>query len=84
MTSVVDSSIGILMTKKRDLLNEIRREARNSGVAFRLMRFGNSHDIWIIGNSRIPIPRHTEINVKTAREIRKECEKELGKEWWRK
>lgn len=48
------------------------------------MRFGNSHDIWTIGNSRIPIPRHSEINGKTAREIRKECEKELGKEWWRK
>lgn len=84
MTSVVDSSIGILMTKKRDLLNEIRREARKSGVVFRLMRFGNSHDIWIIGNSRFPIPRHSEINVKTAREIRKESENELGKEWWRK
>lgn len=84
MTSVVDSSIGILMTEKRDLLNEIRREARKSGVVFRLMRFGNSHDIWIIGNSRIPFPRHSEINGKTAREIRKECEKELGKEWWRK
>lgn len=48
------------------------------------MRFGDSHDIWIIGNSRIPFPRHSEINGKTAREIRKECEKELGKEWWRK
>ena len=84
MTSVVDSSIGILMAKKRDLLNEIRREARKSGVVFRLMRFGNSHDNWIIGNSRIPFPRHSEINGKTAPEIRKECEKELGKEWWRK
>lgn len=84
MSSVVDILIGILMTKKRDLLNEIRREAKKSGVVFRLMRFGNSHDIWTIGNSRIPIPRHSEINGKTAREIRKECEKELGKEWWRK
>lgn len=84
MPSVVDILIGILMTKKRDLINEIRREAKKSGVVFKLMRFGNSHDIWTIGNSRIPIPRHSEINGKTAREIRKECEKELGKEWWRK
>lgn len=84
MPSVVDILIGILMTKNETYSMKSDVKPKKSGVVFKLMRFGNSHDIWTIGNSRIPIPRHSEINGKTAREIRKECEKELGKEWWRK
>lgn len=71
------------MTKKRDIIKRIRREARAQGVDFeRAARSGANHDIWLLGGMMVPI-RHNEIPELTARGIWRECEEKLGKDWWK-
>lgn len=47
--------------------------ARSADVEFKVIREGRSHQIWTIGNERVHIPRHREINEHTARAILKEA-----------
>ena len=44
---------------------------------------GTRPALWL-GGIRIPIPRHTEISVRTTEDIPHECEEKLGRGWWRK
>ena len=44
---------------------------------------GARHEKWLVGETRITIPRHREINELTVRSILKHLEAEFGKEWWR-
>ena len=55
--------------KKRDLIKQLRVIARESGLEFGLVREGRNHEIWSIGSDRLVIPRHREINERTAQAI---------------
>lgn len=71
------------MTKRRDLLKRIRAGARDRGIPFSLKKHGGCHDIWLIGNQPITIPRHKELDDDLAKEIYSQCQKTLGEGWWR-
>ena len=43
--------------------------AGQRGLDFGLVREGRNHEIWRIGNARLVIPRHREVNERTARSI---------------
>ena len=71
------------MTKKKDIIKRIRREAKAKGVDFeKAARPGSNHDIWMLDGIMVPIPRHNEIPELTTRGIYRECEEKLGKDWW--
>ncbi len=72
------------MTKRKDLLKRIKESARQSGIAFKKVRSGSNHDIWVLGTATIPIPRHSEIRERTAEDIFRECAGMLGEDWWRR
>jgi hypothetical protein len=42
-----------------------------------------AHDVWSFGGIRIAIPRHTEISDGVTRNILRDTEEKLGKDWWR-
>lgn len=71
------------MTKPRDIVKRISREAKRQGVTFGLDREGAKHSVYRIGTTIIPVPRHREVNEMTTEAIYKQCETELGKGWWR-
>ncbi|MFN2376213.1 MAG: type II toxin-antitoxin system HicA family toxin [Candidatus Binatia bacterium] len=53
--------------KRRDLERLLR------DLGWRLVRQGGRHDIWGRGAERLAVPRHTEINERTAKAILKEA-----------
>lgn len=52
-------------------------------LAWEKIREGGRHEIWQCGSTRISIPRHREINERTAEGICKDLEEEMGARWWR-
>ena len=70
--------------KRRDLLQLIADGARVRGVEWRFVRHGGDHDLWSCRGSVVQVPRHREVDERTARRIIRELEAELGKGWWRK
>lgn len=72
-----------MMTKARDVVSRIRKAAKAAGVTFTREREGGRHTIYALGNLSIPIPRHREIGEGLTEKIYKECESELGTDWWR-
>ena len=59
----------IQIMKKKEL------ERRLTKYGWWLERHGGNHDIWTNSEFRVPIPRHREINERTAKSIIKEVEK---------
>lgn len=55
--------------KKRELLRRLRAIATSADLVLDLVREGANHEIWRIGNERIVIPRHREVNERTADDI---------------
>lgn len=72
------------MTKPRDIVKRISRQAVRQNVTFGLDREGGKHTIYRLGDTIIPVPRQREVNETTTEGIYKQCENELGKGWWRK
>ncbi|MDR1430605.1 MAG: hypothetical protein LBI99_00605 [Propionibacteriaceae bacterium] len=68
--------------KKRDLVKRIADSARDRDVEWELVRRGANHDVYRLGGSIIPVPRHNEIQERTAEGILKECQSVLGEKWW--
>jgi hypothetical protein len=68
--------------KRADLIRRVREAAKAAGLGFEVIG-GGSHDKLVVGGSRYPLPRHTEINEMTAQGILKHFEPELGEDWWR-
>jgi hypothetical protein len=66
---------------RTDLIRAIAREARRQGVAWAVTREGANHTIYLLGRTRIPIPRHSKIRECLARAILGETEAELGRRW---
>lgn len=64
--------------KKKDLLKRLNKTAADADVVFEFVRQGGSHEIWQIGAQRLIIPRHSEINERTAAGILKTADKEVA------
>ena len=71
------------MTKRADLLREIREAAAFAGVTMEFVRHGSRHDIWRVGSLSFSVPRHRELGDRLARAICESLEAELGEGWWR-
>jgi mRNA interferase HicA len=56
--------------KRRDL------ERRLASLGWTFLRHGGSHDVWSRGTRTIAVPRHSEVNEHTARDILRDAEKE--------
>ncbi|MEV4470633.1 hypothetical protein [Nonomuraea sp. NPDC049504] len=56
------------MMRKRDLERRMRRLAREYGVSVRSTE-GGSHTKWHAGSEAMPVPRHSEVNERTAKGI---------------
>lgn len=68
--------------KRRDLIRTIGKAAGEVDLDWRLLREGASHSIYTLDGLRVPIPRHTEINERTAAGILRTCAEKLGEDWW--
>lgn len=68
--------------KRRDLLRMVAVAALGRDLSWERVREGAEHEVWALGGRRITIPRHREINERTARAIMKAFEKEFGRRWW--
>ena len=69
--------------KRREVIKRIADAAGAQGVSWHLARQGANHEVWVLGGVMIPIARHREFGNRTAEMIWKECEAQLGKDWWR-
>jgi hypothetical protein len=69
--------------KRRALIQRIRFAATARGVPCLLVREGSRHEFWDVGDVRVSIPRHRDINEWTAEAIMRDLEPILGKDWWR-
>jgi hypothetical protein len=71
---------------KRDaLLKRIGQEAKRQEIEWEIDREGANHTVYRLGRTtKIPVPRHTEIDERLAEEIFKECAADLGRRWWRR
>lgn len=47
------------------------------------VRDRGSHTVFRVGTAQFSVPRHTEINELTARDIFRFLESEFGEGWWR-
>jgi hypothetical protein len=68
--------------KRRDVIRNIANEANRQGIEWKVHREGANHTIYLLGGTRIPIPRHNEIGERLVRAIFIEAEAELGRRWW--
>jgi len=60
--------------KKRDLIKQLRAIAKAADTDLEFVREGANHEVWTIGDERLVIPRHREINEHTAKGIIKKAE----------
>ena len=70
--------------KRRELLRKISGAANQAGLQWLLEREGASHQLWLLDDVRVTVPRHREINDRTAQSILTSLEPKLGKDWWRR
>jgi mRNA interferase HicA len=66
--------------RRRELLAELRRIAKEAHVEMALVRHGGRHDVYRLGAVTVVVPRHTEINELTARGILLDAGERLGRE----
>jgi mRNA interferase HicA len=64
---------------RRALLASLSRSAQSAGLTVTLVRHGGRHDVYCIGELIIVIPRHREINERTARGIIAEVAHYIGR-----
>lgn len=64
--------------KRRALLAELRRMAKEAHMEMSLIRHGAKHDVYGIGAFTVIVPRHTEINELTPRGILLDVSERLG------
>lgn len=64
-------------------MKELRAAAKTRGVSFALLRQQGAHDIWVLDDLRLAIPRHRDIPSGTCDAIRKDAQTKLGERWWR-
>lgn len=59
--------------KKRGLLKQLQTIAKVADAEFVFVRQGGSHEIWFLVGKRLVVPRHREINERTAEGIIKKA-----------
>jgi len=69
--------------KRGEVIRRIKQAAKAKGVAWTLDRQGRNHEVYRLGRTMIPVPRHTELDDRFAEKVWKECEPELGERWWK-
>jgi hypothetical protein len=57
------------------LLKELRKIARDKGLALTLVRHGGNHDVYQLGSVRLIVARHSDIPEPTANGIIREAKK---------
>lgn len=72
------------MTKSRDIVKRINREAKAHGLVLVVEREGGNHTVYDLDGVTIPIPRHADVGERLTETIYKQCETKLGKGWWRR
>lgn len=72
------------MTKRRDVLKRIAKQAKASGAVWELDREGANHSVYHLDGVVIPVPRHADIDNGMAEAIYRECAEVLGRNWWRR
>lgn len=60
-------------------MSRIRSMAKAGGVDLTLVRQGGSHEIWLLGGERLVIPRHREVNERTAAGILADARRITGR-----
>lgn len=55
--------------KKRELMKRLRAIAADADLDLEFVRQGTNHELWSLGGQRLTIPRHREINERTAHGI---------------
>ena len=55
--------------KKRELMRRLRAIAADADLELAFVRQGANHELWSLGSQRVAIPRHREINERTANGI---------------
>lgn len=55
-------------------MKRLRAIARSADVELDLVREGGNHEIWIFAGERLVIPRHREVNERTAEGIIRKAE----------
>jgi hypothetical protein len=68
--------------KRRDLILLIESRIKELHLLSVVFSEGSSHSHYKIGEKKIQIPRHREIDENLARYIMKQLESELGERWW--
>jgi predicted RNA binding protein YcfA (HicA-like mRNA interferase family) len=71
------------MVKRRDLIGRIAGAAKAAELDWRLDREGGSHTVYRLDGLNVIVPRHGEVNERTASGIYRKCAVKLGKDWWR-
>ena len=69
--------------KRRDLIRKLSRVAKLIDGSSIGIDTRGKHDQLLYKDLRVPIPRHHEISVGTARAIFQAFEGYFGKDWWR-
>jgi mRNA interferase HicA len=69
--------------KRTDLLRKISQVAADKGIDFGFVRQGGNHTVYRCGGQNVLIPRHREINERTALGIMQDLDDQLGEDWWR-
>lgn len=69
--------------KRGEAIRRISREAKRQGVRWHLDRQGANHEVYRLGQTMVPVPRHGELDDRFVEKLWKECEPELGESWWR-
>jgi hypothetical protein len=58
--------------KRQALLRKLTQIAAGKGLPFTFVRHGAKHDLYLIGTTRITVPRHPDINeITAAKEIKR-------------
>lgn len=68
--------------KRLDLIRMIATAAHESDLRWKLLRQGSDHEVWDLDGLRVMVPRHREVNERTAGKIMKLLEDRLGPGWW--
>jgi hypothetical protein len=69
--------------RRKEVIKRIDEAAKEQGRELKLLRHGARHDVYLLGSSRIPIPRHKEFSNQFAEVVWRECSDVLGEGWWR-
>lgn len=65
--------------RRTDLIRTIRQQAKGAGLSMELIREGKEHEVWQVGDTLLPIPRHREVSPGVTRKLLKAVEKEVSR-----